>query len=86
MNVGFTKTLLLLHIPKSVTSFATVPSSTHPMLTKSRAKTTPKALLATHHSIPSPELDPTTYAQASKHHQWREIMTTELDALAKDQT
>jgi len=56
------------------------------MITRSRVKSTPKALLATNHPLADMNLDPTTYAQASKGQKWRDAMARELDALAKNQT
>jgi Reverse transcriptase (RNA-dependent DNA polymerase)/gag-polypeptide of LTR copia-type/GAG-pre-integrase domain len=63
-----------------------VPTPVHPMLTRSRTKTIPKALLASNNPISPLDLDPTTYSQASKDPKWRDAMATELDALAKNQT
>jgi Reverse transcriptase (RNA-dependent DNA polymerase) len=53
------------------------------MLTRFRAKTITKDLLASNHPISPIDLDPTTYTQASKDPKWRDAMATELDALAK---
>jgi hypothetical protein len=53
------------------------------MITRSRARSTQKALLATNHPLAEMNLDPTTYAQASKDQKWRDAMTHELDALAQ---
>jgi hypothetical protein len=63
-----------------------VPTSVHHMLTRSHAKTIPKALLASNHPISLIDLDPTTYTQASKHPKWRDTIATKLDTLTKNKT
>jgi hypothetical protein len=49
------------------TASAPVPTPVHSMITCSRAKNLPTTNLTTNHPIPSLELDPTSYTQASKH-------------------
>jgi Reverse transcriptase (RNA-dependent DNA polymerase) len=74
---------------------STMPSSpqivsSHQMVTRTKSRISsdqPKALLATNHPLPQPEmLDPTTYAQASKEPHWRHAMAIELDVLAQNNT
>jgi Reverse transcriptase (RNA-dependent DNA polymerase) len=80
--------------PVPITQPTSIPTSqsvsvltpVHLMLTRSRTKTIPKALLASNHPISPLDLDPTTYSQASKDPKRRDAMVTELDALAKNQT
>jgi hypothetical protein len=61
-----------------------VPTSVHYMVTRSHAKLVLKALLATNHPLAAIDLDPTTYAQASKEQKWKDAMANELDALVKN--
>jgi Reverse transcriptase (RNA-dependent DNA polymerase) len=76
--------LLITSVPAQIPE--SVPTSIHSMVTRSHAKTVPKAHLATNHPLAAIDLDPTTYAQASKEQKWRDAMANELDALAKNQT
>jgi Reverse transcriptase (RNA-dependent DNA polymerase) len=63
--------------------------SIHPMITHSRARNTQqnKTLLTTKHPLPSTLLiEPTSFAAANKLPEWREAMSLELNALAKNGT
>ncbi|KAM1171421.1 hypothetical protein ACFX2G_022146 [Malus domestica] len=59
-----------------------IPSNSHPMLTRSKAGIfKPKALSATKHPIDIDTFVPTTYLQASKHAHWVQAMSEEFEAL-----
>jgi hypothetical protein len=78
-----------IQTPLPITSISaqireSVPTSVHSMVTRSHAKPVLKALLATNHPLAAIDLDPTTYAQASKEQKWRDAMANELDALVKN--
>jgi Reverse transcriptase (RNA-dependent DNA polymerase) len=65
------------------------PTSSHPMITRAKSKlpTRPKSLMASQHSIHQPDnMDPTTFAQASKEVHWRLAMAKKLDVLAQNNT
>jgi Reverse transcriptase (RNA-dependent DNA polymerase) len=78
-----------LHSAHPIPQHSPLTSSVHSMQTRSKSKallSNPQALLTTNHSLYHIELDPTTYAQASKLQHWRDAMAKELDALAVNNT
>jgi hypothetical protein len=65
-----------LHSAHPIPQHSPLTSSIDSMQTRSKSKTllsNPQALLTTNHSIDHIELDPTTYAQASKLQHWRDF-------------
>jgi hypothetical protein len=65
-------------------------ASTHPMITRSRVANPNQALvtnLTTKYCLPLLNLaEPISFTEANKHPQWREAMSQELNALAKNET